>query len=75
MQGSRIDIAERFGISQRDLRLLDPWAPMPFPISFMIRKHAILANLGAVRILISRSEARPYLNPRSRLLPRALPIA
>ena len=58
MQGSRVDIAARFDISQRDLRLLDPWAPMPFPISFMTRKHSILANLGAVRALISRSEVR-----------------
>jgi hypothetical protein len=55
-QGSRVQLASRFSISQRDLRLLDPWAPIPFPISFMTRKHAILANLGSVRAIISRSE-------------------
>ena len=59
LQGNRFDIAHRFDISQRDLHLLDPWAPVPFPTSFMLRKNAIVANLGAVRALISRSEVRP----------------
>lgn len=56
MQGSRVQLAQRFHISQRDLRLVDPWAPIPLPVSFMRRKHAILANLGSIRALISRCE-------------------
>lgn len=58
LQASRLELAERFQIPQRDLRLLDPWVPVPIPVSFLVRKHAILANLGAVRVLISRCEVR-----------------
>lgn len=56
MQASRIDLANRYDLSQRDLSLLYPWVPLPLPASFMVRKRAILANLGAVRMLISRCE-------------------
>lgn len=56
MQASRLELAARFQIPQRDLRLLDPWVPVPIPVSFLVRKHAILANFGAVRVLISRCE-------------------
>lgn len=56
MQASRIELAARYDLSQRDLSLLDPWVPLPIPASFMVRKRAILANLGAVRLVISRCE-------------------
>lgn len=56
VEGNRFQIASRMGISQRDLRLVDPWIPMPYPTSLMIRKGSLLANLGAVRVVISSTE-------------------
>jgi hypothetical protein len=58
LQASRLDLAERFDVSQRDLSLVDPWVPLRIPVSFLVRKHSILANLGAIRVMISRCEVR-----------------
>lgn len=65
LQASRLELAARFQIPQRDLRLLDPWVPVPIPVSFLVRKHAILANFGAVRVLISRCEVRALESERN----------
>lgn len=49
-------LVTRLAIPWRDLRILDPTIPSPSPSSIFIRDHAIVFNVEALRLIITKDE-------------------
>ncbi|GMH39163.1 hypothetical protein BSKO_07061 [Bryopsis sp. KO-2023] len=49
-------LVAQLGIPYRDLRILDPWVPIPYPMSIFIRERALVVNLENVRMVICKDQ-------------------
>ncbi|KAK9803551.1 hypothetical protein WJX73_008351 [Symbiochloris irregularis] len=52
VQVDKHGLVMQFGVPYRDLRMLDPLVPMPYPSSIFIREKALVVNLESIRMLI-----------------------
>ncbi|KAK9908365.1 hypothetical protein WJX75_006762 [Coccomyxa subellipsoidea] len=48
---------EDWDVNGRDVRVIDPLVPLPYPIDIMVREKAILLNLEAIRMVIQKDNA------------------
>lgn len=56
VQVDKAALVQRLWIPFRDLRQLDPTAPIPYPSSIFIRERALVVNIESVRMIISKDE-------------------
>lgn len=54
---------EEWDVNGRDVRVIDPLVPLPYPIDIMVREKAILLNLEAIRMVIQKDNVRRQAQP------------
>lgn len=47
---------QTLGIPYRDLRILDPLVPMPYPTAIFIREKALVVNLETIKMIICKDQ-------------------
>lgn len=57
---------EEWDVNGRDVRVIDPLVPLPYPIDIMVREKAILLNLEAIRMVIQKDNVRRQAQPSER---------
>lgn len=50
-----------YGVPFRDLRLLDPLLPTPYPTSLFVRSKAIVINFESLRLVVCKDHVRSSL--------------
>lgn len=56
MQKEKQDLLREWDVNGRDVRIIDPLVPVPYPIDIMVREKAILLNLEAIRMVIQKDK-------------------
>ncbi|KAL3135886.1 hypothetical protein ABBQ32_007442 [Trebouxia sp. C0010 RCD-2024] len=49
-------VVAELGIHYRDLRILDPLVPTPYPTALFIREKALVVNLESIRMIVSADQ-------------------
>jgi len=60
-QVSRHKFVQEYGVPYRDLRILDPLLPTPYPSSLFVRAKAIVVNFESLRLIICKNHVRAML--------------
>ena len=55
----KYQLVAHLNIPYRDLRILDPLAPIPYPTTIFIREKALVVNLESIRMIICQDQASP----------------
>ena len=53
----KYQLVAHLNIPYRDLRILDPLAPIPYPTTIFIREKALVVNLESIRMIICQDQA------------------
>lgn len=56
-QPDKHEIVEELDIPYRDLRMVDPLVPIPYPAAIFIRDRALIVNLENIRMIICQNQA------------------
>jgi len=56
VQVEKQTLVQNLGIPYRDLRILDPLVPMPYPTAIFIREKALVINLETIKMIICRDQ-------------------
>ena len=59
LQMEKYQLVAHLNIPYRDLRILDPLAPIPYPTTIFIREKALVVNLESIRMIICQDQASP----------------
>jgi hypothetical protein len=58
LQPDKHGIVEELDIPYRDLRMVDPLVPIPYPAAIFIRDRALVVNLENIRMIICKDQVR-----------------
>ena len=50
------EIVSELGVHYRELRIVDPLLPTPYPASLFIREKALVVNLESLRMIITKDQ-------------------
>eukprot|EP00891_Asterochloris_glomerata_P004784 jgi/Astpho2/4784/fgenesh1_pg.00067_%23_229_t len=57
LQGDKHIMTHQLSIPYRDLRVLDPQVPIPYPSAIFIREKALVVNLETIRMIIGEADS------------------